>query len=176
MRDDCTDPINISNMLLFLKNFAFSVIVPGTVAFYIPISMAAGRFGFVAAPPSWTRLVGVVPILSGLVIYLWCVWCFARSGRGTPAPIDEPKKLIVLGPYRYARNPMYMSVLLVIIGWAVFFYSLRVLSYGFCVGLVFHLFVVIYEEPHLRRRFGESYEHYCRAVRRWIPGRGYNSP
>lgn len=159
-------------MLLFLKNLAFTIIVPGTVAFYIPIRIAGGRSAFLNAMPGWERLAGLVPILIGLAVYLWCVWDFAAIGRGTPLPIDEPRKLIVRGLYRYVRNPMYIGVLLVNIGWAIFFRSLEVVSYAFCVGLAFHLFVVIYEEPHLRRRFGESYAHYCRTVHRWIPGRG----
>lgn len=158
-------------MLLFLKNLAFTIIVPGTVGFYVPIWIAAGWSGFPNASPGWERFSGLLTILLGLAVYLWCVWDFAMIGRGTPAPIDEPRKLIVRGLYRYVRNPMYIGVLLVIIGWATYFRSLGVVSYALCVGLVFHLFVVVYEEPHLRRRFGESYTHYCRTVHRWIPGR-----
>ena len=159
-------------MLLFLKNLAFTIIVPGTVAFYIPIWMSGGRSAFLTAPLCCERLAGLVPILPGSAIYLRCVWDFAAIGRGTPVPIDEPRKLIVRGLYRHVRNPMYIGVLLVIVGWAIFFRSLKVISYGFCVGVVFHAFVVLFEEPHLRRRFGESYAHYRRTVHRWIPGRG----
>jgi len=159
-------------MLLFLKNLAFTIIVPGTVAFYIPIWIAGRRSGFLTFSSGWEQFVGLVPILLGLAIYFRCVWDFATIGRGTPAPIDEPDKLIVRGLYRYVRNPMYIGVLLVILGWAICFRSLGVVSYGFCVGLAFHGFAVIFEEPHLRRRYGESYAHYCRTVHRWIPGRG----
>ena len=134
-------------MLLFLKNLAFTIIVPGTVAFYIPIRIAGGRSAVLDAMPGWERFAGLVTILLGLAVYLWCVWDFATIGRGTPLPIDEPRKLVVRGPYRYVRNPMYIGVLLVIIGWAIFFRSLQVVSYSFCVCLAFHLFVIIAVQP-----------------------------
>jgi protein-S-isoprenylcysteine O-methyltransferase Ste14 len=93
-------------------------------------------------------------------------------GHGTPAPIDAPKHLVVHGLYKYVRNPMYIGVLLVIVGAAVLFQSRRVLVYGAIVGLFFHLFVVLFEEPLLRKKFGESYLSYCRGVGRWVPRLG----
>lgn len=94
----------------------------------------------------------------GGAIYFRCVWDFARIGRGTPAPIDAPKVWVVRGLYQYVRNPIYIGVLLIVLGLTVYFASFGVLVYGVCLALGFHLFVIFVEEPSLRRRFGESYE------------------
>ena len=106
---------------------------------------------------------------AGTAIYLRCAWDFAYHGRGTPAPIDPPKILIFRGLHRFVRNPMYLGVLCVIFGQAELFRSVRILIYGVCLWLVFHLFVIVYEEPTLRKQFGASYEEYRRMVPRWIP-------
>jgi len=98
------------------------------------------------------------------------VWDFAVIGRGTPAPIDAPKVLVVRGLFKYVRNPIYIGVSLVNLGWATYFASRAVLVYALMVAFAFHLFVVLVEEPSLRRLFGESYEDYRRSVRRWLPG------
>ncbi|MBI3329819.1 MAG: isoprenylcysteine carboxylmethyltransferase family protein [Nitrospinae bacterium] len=159
-------------MLLFLKNVLFTVVVPGTVAVLIPYQLGSGRNG---ATLLWgSREYGaLLPLSVGAAIYFRCVWDFARAGRGTPAPIDAPKVLVVRGLYQYVRNPIYLGVLLVVLGWVVYFGSFAVLLYGAGLSLLFHLFVVLVEEPMLERRFGESYERYCRAVHRWVPGKRY---
>lgn len=157
-------------MLLALKNLLFTVLVPGTVAGYVPWLVTRGE------SLSWGAGTALALLLfaAGGAIYFWCLWDFASFGRGTPAPIDAPKKLVVRGLYRYTRNPMYLGVLTVILGWAVLFQALGLLIYGACVGSCFHLFVVYYEEPQLRRTFGESYRQYQARVSRWLPkiGRG----
>ena len=94
---------------------------------------------------------------------------FAIHGRGTPAPVRPPTRLVVTGLYRYVRNPMYVGVLLVIVGWTVLIRSRDVAIYGASVAMAFHLFVVFVEEPMLRAQFGESYGMYCRSVSRWWP-------
>lgn len=159
-------------MLLWFKNFLFTVLVPGTVAVYVPLRIAASRFGSLA--PHWGtyQIAALFPLSIGAGIYFWCLWEFAVRGRGTPAPIDAPKHLVARGLYEYVRNPMYIGVLLVIAGWAMFFQSWRVLVYGAAVGLFFHLFVVMIEEPLLRKKFGEAYVGYCRRVGRWVPRNG----
>lgn len=105
----------------------------------------------------------------GAGIYAWCVWDFASFGRGTPAPIDAPKKLVVRGLYRYARNPMYVGVLAVILGWALLFRALSLLPYAMLVAGCFQAFIVLYEELHLRAEFGREYDEYCSRVGRWLP-------
>jgi protein-S-isoprenylcysteine O-methyltransferase Ste14 len=156
-------------VLLLLKNLLFTVLVPGTVAVYIPLRIAASR----SEPlrPEWGvwQTAALLPLSIGTAIYFWCLWDFALRGRGTPAPIDAPRHLVVRGLYEYVRNPMYIGVLLVIAGWAMFFQSLRVFVYAGAVGLIFHLFVVLMEEPILRGKFGEAYRIYCKQVGRWVP-------
>jgi protein-S-isoprenylcysteine O-methyltransferase Ste14 len=152
-------------MILFLKNLLFTVLIPGTVGVYIPLRLAGDWRA--ASARDW--LLAVPLLLGGAFLYFWCLWNFAVTGRGTPAPIDPPKKLIVRGPHKYVRNPMYLGVLSVVFGWVVLFRSPEILSYAAVVALMFHLVVLVIEEPSLRRLFGAEYEEYCRSVRRWIP-------
>lgn len=157
-------------MVLALKNLLFTVLIPGTVAGYLPWLMTRGD-GF-----SWGAGAALALLLfaAGGSIYFWCLWDFASYGRGTPAPIDAPKKLVVRGLYRYTRNPMYLGVLTVILGWVALSGALGLLVYGAFVASCFQLFVVFYEEPQLTRLFGESYLEYRARVGRWLPkiGRG----
>jgi protein-S-isoprenylcysteine O-methyltransferase Ste14 len=154
-----------SSVALLLKNLLFTFVVPGTVAVYVPLALAGdhtigtGLWAMVAWP-----LLGV-----GCAIYAWCVWDFASFGRGTPAPIDAPSKLVVRGLYRYSRNPMYVGVLAVILGQAALFEATAVFLWALGVGVCFQLFVLLYEEPHLARVFGASYEEYRSRVGRWLP-------
>ena len=101
-------------------------------------------------------------------IYVWCVFDFASFGRGTPLPLDPPRKLVRRGLYRYSRNPMYVGVLTVILGWAALYQSVAVATYGLAIALCFHTFVLLYEEPTLRKQFGSEYEQYCAEVSRWL--------
>src|SRR3989441_5415433 len=157
-------------MLLFFKNLLFTVLVPGTVAVLIPCRIVSRTPGALSFTPG--RLLLAVPAFAlGAAIYLWCLWDFAVTGRGTPAPIDPPRQLVVRGLYSHVRNPMYLGVLLVVAGWAILSWSGRVLAYGVTVALMFHLFVLLVEEPLLRRKFGSADEAYRRAGRGWGAGR-----
>ena len=156
--------------MLFVKNLLFTIFVPGTVAFYLPYAIGT-RASALSAIGAGRLLLAAPLLLVGAAIYLWCVWDFATAGRGTPAPIDPPKELVVRGLYRTVRNPMYIGVLLVIAGWLALFRIWPLLAYGAGVWLVVHGFVVFVEEPGLQRRFGAAYDVYCRRVRRWWPGR-----
>lgn len=149
-----------------LKTLIFTVFVPGTVTVAIPYWLLPAGAEFSLA--GW-RLIGLVPIALGAVFYLRCAWDFASVGRGTPAPIDPPKVLVVRRLYRLVRNPMYVGVLLILFGEAVVFASRVLVRYALVVWLLFHLFVIIYEEPTLKEKFGAAYEDYCKAVPRWIP-------
>ena len=102
---------------------------------------------------------------------LKCVWDFAWTGRGTPAPFDPPRRLVVAGLYRYVRNPMYVAMGIFLIGEALLLPQVTkpMLILVAVMGLVTTAFVMTYEEPTLRRLFGDDYERYCRHVRRWIP-------
>lgn len=151
-------------MLLLLKNLLFTVLIPGTVAVYVPVFL----FSHAAVVVSPSMIAAVLLLLLGTSVYLWCVWDFASFGRGTPAPVDPPKHLVVHGLYRYSRNPMYLGVVSVIFGWSLLFESLPLVIDGFAVAACFQLFVILYEEPHLKRVFGSSYEQYCARVGRWL--------
>jgi protein-S-isoprenylcysteine O-methyltransferase Ste14 len=152
-----------------LKTALFTVVVPGTVAGYLPWSLLQRETAWLPFGP--LRWIGAPVLLFGLAVYLRCAWDFATAGRGTPLPLDAPKELVVRGLYRWMRNPMYVGVLSVILGVGLLSTSRSVLSYFAIVFLVFHLVVVLYEEQALASRFGESYARYRRQVPRWIPRR-----
>ncbi|MGH0035748.1 MAG: methyltransferase family protein [Myxococcota bacterium] len=150
---------------LLLKNLLFTFVVPGTVGVYLPNAIVTEY----AAPGSGRWIVGLALLALGGAIYAWCVWDFARVGRGTPAPIDAPRVLVERGLYQWVRNPMYVGVLAVVLGQAVLYASGRLAAYALAVGSLFHLFIVLYEEPKLKELFGPGYEDYCRRVGRWWP-------
>jgi protein-S-isoprenylcysteine O-methyltransferase Ste14 len=150
---------------LGLRNLLFMVVVPASGAVYGPWWILA-REGGSPRPVAWPA---VAFILIGVALYLWCVLVFAGVGKGTPAPWDAPRQFVAVGPYRWARNPIYVAALLVIGGEAWLFLSLQLLLYTAALALGVHLFVVGYEEPTLLRQFGERYAAYRRTVSRWIP-------
>jgi protein-S-isoprenylcysteine O-methyltransferase Ste14 len=149
-----------------LKTLVFTIVVPGTVAIVIPRYLMGGfsvpAFGVLPA-------FGFMAIVLGACIYFSCAWEFAVRGLGTPAPIAPTKFLVVSGLHRYVRNPMYLGVALFIVGEAGLFRAAHVAEYAVVMLLIAHLFVIFYEEPALRRQFGESYEQYLRTVPRRIP-------
>lgn len=150
-------------MILF-KTVIFSLLVPGTVVGIIPyllITHTAAVFQIVLGP---FRYGGVVPIIAGIAFYIASAKSFVIKGKGTPAPIDPPRLLVTSGPYRLTRNPI-----LILIGEVVLCESVVLLVYLFFICLAFNLFIVFYEEPHLRKIFGPAYEKYCSKVPRWIP-------
>ena len=160
---------------LVLRSVFWTVLVPGTVSGYLP-SLILSRRGTLL-PRHWgvAQIAGFLAIALGLSTLLKCIWDFASVGRGTLAPLDPPRTLVVRGLYRHVRNPMYVSVLIVLLGEALFFESWVFLQYALAWLLIVHLVVVLYEEPNLRRQFGAAYDEYCRAVRRWLPGRAHDS-
>ena len=154
--------------MVALKTLVFSILVPGTVAGVIPWLLLQGASGPVLLLPSiW--MVGFLPLLLGVGLYLWCAGAFTFIGKGTPAPIDTPKFLVTQGPYQWVRNPMYLAVLSIVIGEAILFRSYLLVGYALLVWAVVHMFVVFVEEPSLRHQFGESYETYLSSVPRWLP-------
>ena len=115
------------------------------------------------------QLAGVIVGATGALLALWCIFTFNFSGRGTPAPFDPPRLLVDVGPYRYVRNPMYFGAGLALAGAALFYQSWALLLYIGVFALITHLFVTLYEEPTLRRTFGDAYARYCERTRRWWP-------
>jgi len=147
----------------------FTIAVPGTWTVVIPYLVLTYDFRMATIQFGPLRFIGVIPILLGVLIYLWCAWDFTFAGRGTPAPVAPPKELVVKGLYRYVRNPMYVGIILILSGESVLFQSVGLLLYAGLTFVIFHTWVVIYEEPTLRDKFPDSYTHYCDTVSRWIP-------
>lgn len=134
------------------------------VAGLLPILMVRGH------SPYGAWLTFSLPVLGvGVSALLWCVRDFYVSGRGTLAPWDPPKRLVVVGLYRFVRNPMYVAVLMILVGWSLLYRSWLLLAYAIVVATVFHLRVVLYEEPWLKRQFGTEWDHYAARVPRWLP-------
>ena len=153
--------------MLYLRALLAVVLLPGTVTLLVPwilLRVVDARAGF--GP---FRKLGVPLIVAGAMIGLWCIWDFARRGRGTLAAVDPPKELVRQGLYRCVRNPMYLGVLGVLLGEAFHRGAPVLLLWAVFMGLLFNLSVFFYEEPALKRMFGEPYEAYCREVPRWIP-------
>src|SRR5438552_12142669 len=149
--------------MLLLRSIFFTFLQPGTVAVLIPYWLISSRgAGFSRDQP--LRYAGLPLMAIGAAGLLWCIWNFFAAGRGTISPIDPPRHLVVRGLYRYVRNPMYVAVVTILIGEAIFFLSTTVLIEAGVFMALAYLFVAYYEEPVLRRRFGESYERYFRTV------------
>ena len=153
-----------SSALLF--SFLFLIVAPGTIAGLVPWWLTSWRF---LPGPLALRVLGLVLIAGGGYLLLECFGRFAVQGHGTPAPIAPPDRLVVTGPYRRVRNPMYVAVVALILGQVALFADLRLAPYAIVVWLAFHLFVLIYEEPTLRRAFPQDYAAYTAAVPRWRP-------
>ncbi|MBZ5524990.1 MAG: isoprenylcysteine carboxylmethyltransferase family protein [Acidobacteriia bacterium] len=155
--------------LAILGSAFFLVIAPGTVAGYVPWRITRWQFQGWSHASLALQSAGVLLLAAGVPILLHSFAQFAFRGLGTPAPPFPTQHLVVSGFYRYVRNPMYIAVVSVILGQGLLFGSVRVLEYGAMVWLAFHLFVLLYEEPTLRRTFGAEYVAYCTEVRRWLP-------
>lgn len=155
-------------MILFFKNLLFTAFAAGFVAGWIPFRLFE-RYARLPVMWMWHHWLGTVLLLTGAAVFLLCVWLFGSYGRGTPAPIDAPQKLVQRGPYRWVRNPMYLAMLTIITGEAVFFLSWHLGVYLLLLACAFQLFVMLYEEPALSFNFGAMYEDYRRDVPRWLP-------
>ena len=149
------------------KTILLAPFVPGIPACLIPCALGLAEGPRVEAGAF--HLLGLVPFAAGAVLVLRCLGEFVVRGRGTHVPMDAPRQLVVSGPYRYVRNPMYVGVMLVLLGETVWFGALWVALYAICLCIAFHAFILLHEEPHLRRTFGASFEAYRHAVPRWIP-------
>jgi protein-S-isoprenylcysteine O-methyltransferase Ste14 len=145
----------------------FTILVPTTAAGWIPQAL---RGNATSTPSIALRALSFLLITLGIATYLHTAfWGFALHGHGTPAPIAPTQKLVVEGLHRYVRNPMYLGVLLIVIGQAVLFRSRTLVFYAGVIWLAAHVFVLLYEEPTLERKFGNEYRKYRQRVPRWIP-------
>jgi protein-S-isoprenylcysteine O-methyltransferase Ste14 len=152
-----------------LGSAIFFVLAPGTVAGFVPWWISGWRFENSAIGWLPLQVMGGVLVAAGILVLLDSFARFAVKGHGTPAPVFPTRHLVISGLYRYVRNPMYVAVVSVIVGQGLMLGNTRLLEYGALVGLGFHMFVVLYEEPTLRATFGPEYAAFCRGVSRWIP-------
>lgn len=157
-------------MFVLIRTLVYATLFIGIILIYLPARVLA--WAGVARPASleWPQFAGLLLGTLGAAIALCCVLAFTFIGKGTPAPFDPPRRLVVRGPYRFVRNPMYLGAALALAGAAVFYLSPALVGFVALFLLTTHLFVVLYEEPTLRRSFGADYTAYCGHVRRWLPG------
>ena len=154
--------------LLAVRAILFVVLIPGTVTTYVPYRLLRSAVGRVPRVQfSIAGAAAALLIVAGGAVLLSSVWQFFADGRGTLAPVDPPRKLVVTGLYRVTRNPMYNGVLAILFGEAWFFRSAVLLQYAAIMLVVFHLVVVLYEERILEARFEEKYNTYRKNVPRW---------
>ena len=156
-------------MVVLTRALIYAAIFIGVVLIFVPASLLSSS-GISRPEAIGTRqIVGIIMSVLGLALALWCVLIFAIVGKGTPAPFDPPRRLVVRGPYRVVRNPMYLGAGLALVGAAVFYDSSALWWFVGGFLLVVYLFILGYEEPILRQSFGEEYEEYTKRVGRFLP-------
>ena len=156
-------------MFILVRAVTYAAFFIGLVLVYLPARFLSWsgivRPAVIRAP----QVAGMIMVTIGTAIALWCLFTFVFIGKGTPAPFDPPRKLVIRGPYRFVRNPMYIGAGMTLAGAALFYESLPIFIYTCLFFLATHLFVVLYEEPTLRRTFGDEYKAYFGRVSRWLP-------
>jgi protein-S-isoprenylcysteine O-methyltransferase Ste14 len=163
-------------MLLWIRAIFFTILVPGTIAGYLPYLFMRNRL-----PDMNIGLIhwaGILIICIGIFIYLWTATSFLLRGKGTPAIWftkaisfiigEEPVKMVSSGLYKYSRNPMYLGVITTVAGQGIFFQYSILLWYALSLFIIFTLVVIFIEEPHLEEKFGEEYKSYKKRTRRWL--------
>ena len=156
-------------MLILLRALIYATLF---VAFFLVVipQRILRTSGFVGGETfGLNDVLGLALVGLGFVLVLWCLVTFALVGKGTAAPFDPPRRLVVVGPYRFVRNPIYIGAVVAMLGAAMVLWSGWLVLYAIAVLIVTHLLVVLYEEPHLHRVFGQPYDDYVKIVHRWIP-------
>ena len=149
---------------MFIRALLSFLILPGVIAGAIP-GLIVTRESHRSNPSAFG-----LPVLSlGIFLLIYCVRDFFVAGKGTLAPWDPPKHLVTVGLYRAVRNPMYVAVLTTIVGWSLTTGSLWLTWYALLMALIFHLRVISFEEPVLKRQFGDEWRSYSAKIPRWIP-------
>ena len=166
--DNMLGPMDVVRLRAWVGTIVFLALAPGVVAGLIPWLITAWRIPWTGRWLALVAIVAGVAILAGVSVLLDAFVRFARAD-GTPAPPAPTAHLVVVGPYRYVRNPMYLAVLAIILGQALLFGSIATLVYGAIVLVAFVSFVRFYEEPTLEERYGDQYREYRRNVRGWVP-------
>ena len=156
-------------MLVLARALTYATLFIALLLVIVPQRILAGAGIVWPAHIGVLQVIGAALFIAGMGLAVACVLTFAFVGRGTPAPFDAPRKLVVVGPYRWVRNPMYIGAGLALLGAAIFYGSFGLALYTVGFWSMAHLFVLLYEEPVLRRQFGADYDAYAATRRRWIP-------
>lgn len=168
----------MSAVFVLVRTLTYAALFIGLVLVFLPARLLT--WSGVTSPPAIgvAQAAGMLVTAIGAALVLWCLLTFALRGKGTPAPFDPPRHLVVRGPYQFLRNPMYLGAATALAGAALFYESAALAGYVAAFLLITHAFVMWYEEPTLRATFGGEYDGYCRRVRRWWPGlkRGTGRP
>ncbi len=164
-------------MKIIFKTLLFVVFIHGFFLLAVPRILIVSRFFLFPLSLGRCRWFALLPFMVGLGIYASCLWDFIFVGKGTPAAWDSPVEFVSKGWYRRVRNPMYIGMFLILASEAIFFESAAIFLYAIILWFSFHLFVVYYEEPALKKKFGGVYREYLKSIPRWIPlmGRGRQS-
>lgn len=157
------------NIFTMIRALTYASIFIAVLLVFVPARLL--EVSGIARPESFgvAQILGAIFVVGGSLLAVTCVLTFATIGRGTPMPLDPPRRLVVRGPYVFVRNPMYIGAVLALVGAALFFNSVGLFAYALLFFALTHVLVVTYEEPALRRTFGLEYEDYCRRVHRWRP-------
>ena len=156
------------NLSILVRTLTYAALFIGMLLIYVPTRLLAWSGIVRPAAIEVPQVFGIFSGTFGALIALWCIFTFTFVRLGTPAPFDPPQRLVIQGPYRFVRNPMYMGAGLALAGAGLFYASIFLLGYAGIFLLICHRFVVWYEEPTLRRTFGNEYEIYCQQVNRWL--------
>lgn len=159
----------MSLLFVLVRAVTYATLFIGLVLVFLPARVLA--WSGIARPAALgpAQAIGMAIAFLGGALALACILAFAFIGRGTPAPFDPPRRLVIRGPYRFVRNPMYLGAAAALLGAALYYGSPALATYAGVFLLLMHAFVVGYEEPTLRGTFGDDYGRYCAAVRRWRP-------
>jgi protein-S-isoprenylcysteine O-methyltransferase Ste14 len=155
--------------MLSLKSAAATIVVPGGACVLIPYFILTGLHTSLTPSLGLLQLIAIPIFVVGVWMVLWVSTTFVRQGKGTPIPIEPPTRLVVSGLYRYVRNPMYVGAILIIFAEVIYFGSFWLALYGAGLWALLHNFMILFEEPQLKRRFGADYQRYLSEVPRWIP-------
>lgn len=157
-------------MFALVRTVCYATLFIAFVLVFLPARLVT--WSGVAKPAAMgvAQVMGMLMAGLGGALALWCVFAFALLGKGTPAPFDPPRRLVVRGPYKFVRNPMYLGATIALGGAALFYESAALAGYTGAFFLVTHVFVMLYEEPTLQATFGSEYDDYRSRVKRWWPG------
>jgi protein-S-isoprenylcysteine O-methyltransferase Ste14 len=156
-------------MLVLLRAITYATLFVAFFLIIVPQRILANSGIVRPGHIGGAQIAGLAIAALGAALVVWCLVTFAFVGKGTAAPFDPPRKLVVAGPYARVRNPIYIGAAVAMLGAALFYQSTALVLYAAVVLVVTHLLVVLYEEPHLHRVFGPPYDDYLQRVHRWIP-------